>query len=240
MESYRLPPLPPKPCPIISLQKHRGAGPSSILRSLSAVSHLPYTLPSSVSCKSFACHFYANSASRTVLRDENRRRVHQQFPFRNLRLSTHHFTELLSFHTLAHSFAPRKKSTLLFSIHSALFVKNTRVGEGSMLTTGPSSERARFFRRSAFSRFVSVSSVFSPHSVLLILKFVVRRAKMLSSVAIPSDVWVICFWLRLRRAVLNRCFSLDLNCRLSTLPPLPPLRPFASPNRSARIRMETP
>src|SRR5437667_11613289 len=38
-------------------------------------------------------------------------------------------------------------------------------------------------------------------SVLLILKFVVRRAKMLSSVAVPSDVWVICFWLRLRRAV---------------------------------------
>jgi len=35
-----------------------------------------------------------------------------------------------------------------------------------MLTTGPSSERARFFRRSAFSRFVSVSSVFSPHCVL--------------------------------------------------------------------------
>ncbi len=63
---------------IISLQQHRGAGPSSILRSLSAVSHLPYTLPSSVSCKSFACHFYANSASRTVLRDEDCRRVHQQ------------------------------------------------------------------------------------------------------------------------------------------------------------------
>ncbi len=44
-----------------------------------------------------------------------------------------------------------------------------------------------------------------PHrySVLLILKFVVRRAKMLSSVAIPSDVWVICFWLRLRRAVIR-------------------------------------
>ena len=212
MESYRLPPLPPKPCPIISLQKHRGAGPCSIspitLRCLPSSVHTPKFRI----LQSFACHFYA----------------------------THHFTEFLSFHTLAHSFAPRKKSTLLFSIHSALFVKNTRVGEGSMLTTGPSSERARFFRRSAFSRFVSVSSVFSPHSVLLILKFVVRRAKMLSSVAIPSDVWVICFWLRLRRAVLNRCFSLDLNCRLSTFPPLPPLRPFASPNRSARIRMETP
>ena len=151
MESYRLPPLPPKPCPIISLQKHRGAGPSSILRSLSAISHLPYTLPSSVSCKSFACHFYASSASRTVLRDENRRRVHQQFPFRNLRLSTHHFTELLSFHTLAHSFAPRKKSTLLFSIHSALFVKNSRVGEGSMLTIGPSSERSVFPPQRVFS-----------------------------------------------------------------------------------------
>ncbi len=52
---------------------------------------------------------------------------------------------------------------------------------------------------------ISVSFVFS---VLLILKFVVRRAKMLSSVAVPSDVWGIAFWLRLRRAVLILGFSL--------------------------------
>src|SRR5439155_18608808 len=100
-----------------------GAGPCSIS---------PITLrclPSSVHTpkfrilQSFACHFYAN----------------------------HHFTEFLSLHTLAHSFAPRKKSTLLFSIHSALFVKNTRVGEGSMLTIGPSSERSVFPPQRVFS-----------------------------------------------------------------------------------------
>jgi len=33
--------------------------------------------------------------------------------------------DLLSFHILAHSFAPTKNSTLLFSIDSALFAKNT-------------------------------------------------------------------------------------------------------------------
>src|SRR6267142_6168357 len=43
----------------------------------------PYTLPSSVSRKSFARHSYANSASRTILRDENCRGVYQQFPFWN-------------------------------------------------------------------------------------------------------------------------------------------------------------
>ena|SRR2546425_11979047 len=39
-------------------------------RTNKANSHSPYTLPSSVSCKSFACHSY-----------ENYRGVHQQFPF---------------------------------------------------------------------------------------------------------------------------------------------------------------
>src|SRR5260370_7394914 len=33
-------------------------------------------------------------------------------------------TQVLSFHTLAHSFAPTKNSTRLFSIDSALFAKN--------------------------------------------------------------------------------------------------------------------
>ena len=44
------------------------------------VSHLPYTLPSSVSRKSCVCHSYAPFASRTFLRDENCRGVYQQFP----------------------------------------------------------------------------------------------------------------------------------------------------------------
>jgi hypothetical protein len=43
-----------------------------------AISHLPYTLPSSVSRKSFLCHSY-----------ENCRGVYQQFPFRNSPHSGH-------------------------------------------------------------------------------------------------------------------------------------------------------
>src|SRR5260370_4334756 len=44
-------------------------------------SHSPSTLPSSVSCKSFPCHSYANSASGTVLRDENAGVFTQNFRF---------------------------------------------------------------------------------------------------------------------------------------------------------------
>ncbi len=44
----------------------------------------------------------------------------------------------LFFHTLAHSFAPLKTSTLLFSTASALFAKNHPGGEGSLLETKPS------------------------------------------------------------------------------------------------------
>src|SRR6266581_3024671 len=45
----------------------------------------------------------------------------------------------LSFHTLAHSFALTKTSTLLFSMTSALFAKNhPGWGEGSLLETKPS------------------------------------------------------------------------------------------------------
>src|SRR6266704_2190313 len=44
----------------------------------------------------------------------------------------------LFFHTLAHSFAPLKTSTLLFSTASALFAKNHPGGEGSLLEKKPS------------------------------------------------------------------------------------------------------
>src|SRR3989454_9237231 len=68
---------------------------SSALRSLqflsalqclcgSSVFHLPYTLPSSV-CNPCVCHSC-----------ENCRGVHQQFPFRNLSLTTRHDTQVLS------------------------------------------------------------------------------------------------------------------------------------------------
>src|SRR5882724_7517016 len=47
--------------------------------------HLPYTLPSSVSCNFFVCHSY-----------ENCRGVYQQFPFRNSSLGDQSSRELLS------------------------------------------------------------------------------------------------------------------------------------------------
>ena len=81
--------------------------------------HSPYTLPSSVSRKSCIWHSYENCWG-----------VHQQFPFwiypPNLQIERVFPTYPFSFHTLAHSFAPRKNSTLFFSINSALFCKNTR------------------------------------------------------------------------------------------------------------------
>ena len=58
------------------------------------VSHLPYLLPSSVSCKSFACHSY-----------ENCRGVYQQFPFWNSPFITRHYAQVPSFQILPHSFA---------------------------------------------------------------------------------------------------------------------------------------
>jgi len=68
------------------LQKNRGyilqanyLSLSSPRLSSSPISHLPYTLPSSVSSKSFACHSY-----------ENCRGVYQQFPFWNPPLATRH------------------------------------------------------------------------------------------------------------------------------------------------------
>jgi hypothetical protein len=103
----------------------------------------PYLLPSSVSRKSCTCHSY-----------ENCRGVYQQFPFwlalsraegftqeRSARrehspLATRRsftpvlsgslatFLQLLSFQTLAHSFALTKNSTRFFSSDSELFAKN--------------------------------------------------------------------------------------------------------------------
>ncbi len=76
------------------------------------------TLPSSVSCKSFACHSYENC------------RVHTNNSHSGTRhstLITRHCIQVLSFHILAHSFALNKNSTVLFSSDSALFAQNTRV-----------------------------------------------------------------------------------------------------------------
>ena len=83
------------------------------------VSHLPYLLPSSVSCKSFACHSY-----------ENCRGVCQQFPFWNSPVITRHYysSPLLShacalFCNFLHFFVLAQNSTPLFSTSFALFAK---------------------------------------------------------------------------------------------------------------------
>ncbi len=100
----------------------------------------PYVLPSSVSRNSFSCHSY-----------ENCRGVYQQFPLWNSPLLTHHSplvishcTQVLSFHTLAHSFALsciflHSRKTQLFSFQAIphSLPKNTRVGVGPLPTISP-------------------------------------------------------------------------------------------------------
>jgi hypothetical protein len=56
--------------------------------------------------------------------ETQRSRIHPCHPLPTVLCQPH----VLSFHTLAHSFALTKKSTLLFSCSSALFCKNTRGG----------------------------------------------------------------------------------------------------------------
>jgi hypothetical protein len=63
-------------------------------------------------------------------------------------LVTRHCTQVLSFHILAHSFAPTKNSTLLFSSNSALFAKN-HPGWGRVCRASSTFRRSdlRTFRR---------------------------------------------------------------------------------------------
>jgi hypothetical protein len=140
--------------------------------------HSPYTLPSSVSRKSFACHSY-----------ENCRGVYQQFPFWNYELCARqpvflplcalcirrlprqgrvtsalafsfNFqlwtlnrnlppTYLLSSHTLAHSFAQQKTQPFSFQSFPHSLSKNTRGGGRGVMVSS---------RRSVFS----APSVLSP------------------------------------------------------------------------------
>ena len=110
----------------------------------SAISHLPYLLPSSVSCNSFICHSY-----------ENCRGLYQQFPFwnsspnlqieppsqfavrrsRSCREVPMFFAPipflLMFMRTLLRIFAPAQNTTLFFSGDSALFAQKQGVWEGS-------------------------------------------------------------------------------------------------------------
>src|SRR6266571_1046081 len=75
------------------------------------------TLSFSVSYKSCVCHSYAN-----------RRGVYQQFPTWNESLAACNRIQVLSFHTLPHSFALVKNLTLFFSCTFGLFAENTGGG----------------------------------------------------------------------------------------------------------------
>src|SRR6266705_1885147 len=81
------------------------------------------TLSFSVSYKSCVCHSYAN-----------RRGVYQQFPTWNESLAACNRIQVLSFHTLPHSFALLQRSALLFSNTSVLFAENTRGGGRAPVT----------------------------------------------------------------------------------------------------------
>jgi len=74
-------------------------------------SHSPYTLPSSVSSKSFACHSYENCPGEGAF-----------LPIWKTMGGNALFIQVLSFQTLPHSFAPRKTQLFCFQalLHSFL------------------------------------------------------------------------------------------------------------------------
>ena len=122
--------------------------------------HSPYTLPSSVSYKPFSCRSY-----------ENCRGVYQQFQFwfkpiattkgsSALVTSPHYCIQVLSFHTLAHSFALTKNSTLLFSTDSALFAKKHRGWGGWM------SKRSRLYKDKFMERSYGMGGAFAVRACL--------------------------------------------------------------------------
>jgi hypothetical protein len=78
-------------------------------------------------------------------------------------LNTRYFTQVLSFHTLANSFAFRKNSTLFFSCDSKLFRKNTRGGVPHPLTTSNAERQLQFFQSPVTSHQSPVTSFPRPY-----------------------------------------------------------------------------
>src|SRR5438093_4483104 len=95
--------------------------PVILSRTNETIFHSPYTLPSSVSCKSFACHSYENCR---VYTNNSHSGSHQVQPRGTRHSSLVTCTQVLSYHSVAHSFALEQVSTLFFSSDSALFAKN--------------------------------------------------------------------------------------------------------------------
>src|SRR6266704_3397590 len=99
------------------------------------------TLSFSVSSKSFACHSYENS--RVCTNNSQTGTRFSPIPTR-LPAVVGRCTQVLSFQTLAHSFACLEMPTPLFSSIPALFAQNTRVGGGAVENSRRLIVRKRF------------------------------------------------------------------------------------------------
>src|SRR5260370_17160288 len=99
--------------------------------------HHSGTLPPLIS---FICHSCAIFASRAVLREENTRGVGVFFPFwsvsRGLAEKDSLFIQVLSFHTLAHSFARAKTQLFYFQAIPHSFAKTPGGGESPSIPPG--------------------------------------------------------------------------------------------------------
>ena len=160
LNSFSRPTSAPRPRRVLPPPNLSGKFRSSWIKNPNSLaSHSPYTLPSSVSRKPFICHSYENyrvcannshsgthpPTFKSKLRcscgaeipirsgrsNLQMRPLHPEWGYGTFQRSNDFSTYPLSFHTLAHSFALTKNSTLLFSSNSALFTqKHPGVGVG--------------------------------------------------------------------------------------------------------------
>src|SRR5260370_35347790 len=98
------------------------SAPYSFISFTSFVSHLPYSLPSSVSRNSFVWHSYETAGGCA-----NNSQCGNSHCTRK-ELSARVCIQVLSFHILAHSFAPKKTQLLPFQAIPHSLLKNTGVG----------------------------------------------------------------------------------------------------------------
>ena len=150
------------PTPSISLRLNQALSYTQIMRETPQIPFYVFnslrTLSFSVFCNLFVCHSYENCRVCT-----NNSHSGTEHPIRMRVLSersepkdlspsfascatpaTHHYTQVLSFHTLTHSFARLEMPTPLFSSIPALFAQNTRLGGGAVENSRRLIVRKRF------------------------------------------------------------------------------------------------
>jgi len=108
------------------------SAPYSFISITSFVSHLPYSLPSSVSRNSFVWHSYENCRGcvPTIPNVENSQCTRKE-------LSARVCIQVLSFQILAHSFAPKKTQLLPFQPIPHSLLKNTGGGVPTLSSMWP-------------------------------------------------------------------------------------------------------